>query len=132
MVEIFCDGGARGNPGPAAYGFVVKKDDRLIHVEGGFIGNATNNFAEYTSVIKALEWLEQNLKGGNLNFYLDSQLVASQLSGIYKIKNANIRLLVVKVRSLETSFGQISYQYIPREKNKEADKMVNIALDGKM
>lgn len=132
MLNIFCDGGARGNPGPAAYGFVVKQDDKLVHRQGGYIGNATNNFAEYTAVIKALEWLAGTFSGQNLSFYLDSQLAASQLSGTYKVKNANIRLQVLKVRELETSFGQITYKHIPRSQNKEADMLVNQALDGKL
>lgn len=129
MLTIFCDGGARGNPGPAAYGFVVKTQQRTIHEGAGFLGVATNNFAEYTAVIEALSWARHNFAGSDLQFYLDSQLVASQLSGLYKVKNARLRELVVKIRELESGFGQIRYTHIPREKNKEADKLVNQALD---
>ena len=132
MIEAFCDGGARGNPGPAAYGFVVKTNNQIVKKEGKTLGVATNNFAEYTAVIEALMWLAKNFKGQDLNFFLDSQLVASQLSGIYKIKNAKIRELVIKVKGLETEFGQIKYQHIPREQNKEADQLVNLALDGEI
>ena len=131
MIEINCDGGSRGNPGPAAYGFVVKKDGKIIKEEGKAIGIATNNFAEYTAVIEALSWLSKDFGGKDLNFYLDSQLVMSQLSGLYKIKNAQIRELVLKVKNLETSFAQIKYSYVPREKNKEADTLVNEALDNR-
>lgn len=129
MIEIFCDGGSRGNPGLAAYGFVVKIEKATVAKGLGVLGIATNNFAEYTAVIEALNWAQKNLKGKDLNFYMDSQLVASQLSGLFKIKNAQIRELVFKVRTLETDFGQITYTHIPREKNQEADSLVNQALD---
>lgn len=129
MLNIFCDGGSRGNPGPAAYGFVVKEGGKTIKSQGKTLGIATNNFAEYTAVIKALMWLSDNFEREDLNFFLDSQLAASQLSGIYKVKNAQIRELVLKIKSLETNFGQIKYTHIPREQNSEADAMVNQALD---
>src|SRR3970040_888343 len=118
MIQISCDGGARGNPGPAAYGFVVKEDGKIVKNGLGYIGIATNNFAEYTAVIEALKWLENNYSEKDLEFYLDSNLVVSQLSGIYKIKNSKIRELIFKIRELETSFGQIRYNHIPREQNK--------------
>ncbi|MCR4324693.1 MAG: ribonuclease HI family protein [Candidatus Curtissbacteria bacterium] len=129
MIKIFTDGGARGNPGPAAYGFVVKVDDKTVKKEGGYLGIATNNFAEYTALIKALGWAKKEFEGKDLNVFLDSQLVVYQLSGLYKIKNAKIRELVLEVRGLEASFGKVNYIHIPREKNKEADTQVNIALD---
>lgn len=129
MLEIYCDGGARGNPGPAAYGFVVKNNGRIIREQAEFIGIATNNVAEYTSVIAALKWLVKSFGGQDLNFSLDSQLVASQLSGLYKIRNAMIRDLVFEIKTLEAEFAQIRYTHIPREKNKEADRLVNQALD---
>lgn len=129
MLEIYCDGGARGNPGPAAYGFVVKNNGRIIREQKEYIGIATNNVAEYTSVIAALKWLASSYVGQDLNFFLDSQLVASQLSGLYKIRNATIRNLVFEIKTLEAEFAQITYSHIPREKNKEADRLVNQALD---
>lgn len=129
MIKVFCDGGARGNPGPAAYGFVVYKDNQAVKKGNGYIGIATNNTAEYTAIIGALIWLKNHYQRQDLQFYLDSKLAVSQLSGLYKIKNANIRNLIFKIRELETEFGQINYQHIPREQNKEADKMVNLALD---
>ncbi len=129
MIQIFTDGGARGNPGPAAYGFVVKKDNKIIHEQNGYIGIATNNFAEYTALIEALIWLEKHSKNERLEFFLDSQLVVSQVNGIYKVKNANIRDLIFKVRNLESNFSTIVYNHVPRIKNQEADRQVNIALD---
>lgn len=126
---VFTDGGSRGNPGQAAYGFVIKIDGKNIKEAGGTLGVATNNFAEYTAVIRALEFAKDKFTGCDVKFYMDSNLVASQLSGLFKIKNAVIRELVFKVRQLESNFGQITYTYVPREKNKEADAQVNLALD---
>lgn len=128
-ITVYCDGGARGNPGPAAWGFVVKKDGKTVAEKGGYIGIATNNFAEYTAVIEALSYLEEQFKGSQLQFYVDSQLVASQLSGIFKVKNPTIREMVLKIRILENSFGKIIYTQIPRAQNTEADSQVNLALD---
>jgi ribonuclease HI len=129
MISAFCDGGSRGNPGKAAYGFVIKVDGKTVKEEGGYIGIATNNFAEYTAIIKALTWLKDHYAGSDLNFFLDSQLASSQLSGLYKIKNSAIRDMVLQIRSFETEFGQVKYTHIPRTQNKEADKLVNLALD---
>ncbi len=129
MTEVYCDGGSRGNPGPAAYGFVIKKNGQIRKTGFGYLGIETNNFAEYTALIEALTWLQKDYPGEDLRVFLDSKLVVSQMSGIYKVKNAKIRDLVVKVRQLEPTFGKIIYQYIPREQNKEADRLVNRALD---
>lgn len=129
MLNVYCDGGARGNPGPAAYGFVVKDEGKVIKKGGGYIGIGTNNVAEYTAIIEALNWLKENKNGYNLHFFLDSQLAVSQLNGTYKVKNAKIRELVVKIRELENEFTQIVYEHIPRAQNKEADRLVNQALD---
>ncbi|MBI3342036.1 ribonuclease HI family protein [Candidatus Curtissbacteria bacterium] len=131
MIEIFCDGGSRGNPGHAAFGFVVYSDKAVVKKGSGYIGIATNNFAEYTAIVKALEWLSQNHKGEELKFYLDSQLAASQLSGLYKIKDAKIRDFVFQIRTLEPEFKSVSYTHIPRAQNKFADQLVNLALDSR-
>ena len=132
MLQIFCDGGARGNPGPAAYGFVVFENGKVIYEEGGYIGIATNNFAEYTAVISALSWLKDNNYKEKLNFFLDSKLVVSQVNGLFKVKSSKMRELLVKVRQLETSFETIRYNYIPRDRNQHADYQVNKALDEKL
>lgn len=129
MIKAFSDGGSRNNPGHAAWGFIVFEDDKIIHKEGGYMGIATNNIAEYTGLISALTWLEENKKDEVIDFFLDSNLIVSQLNGVFKVKNATIRELVLKVRGLEQSFKKISYTHIPREKNKEADELVNQALD---
>ena len=129
MLKVYCDGGSRGNPGHADYGFVIWQNGQNIKEEGGYIGIATNNFAEYTAIVKAMSYLAKNYKGQDADFFLDSQLAASQLSGLYKIKNAQIREMIVEIRQLETKLGQVSYTHVPREQNKEADEQVNLALD---
>lgn len=129
---IYTDGGARGNPGEAAYGFVIYDGaKRELYKEGKYIGIDTNNVAEYTGVISALNYLlEQGSKDSRIQFYLDSQLVKSQLQGIWKIKNENLRNLFFTVKSLQEKLNAtIEYEYIPREQNLVADFMVNEALD---
>lgn len=136
ILKIFCDGGARGNPGPGAIGVVIKTEDgKIIHRFGKRIGVVTNNQAEYTAVLEAISWVAEN-KGAQASlptkiiFYLDSQLVAAQLNGIYKLKNANLRALLIQVREKEAGIAaNISYHHIPRERNSEADALVNQALD---
>lgn len=132
MLTVACDGGSRGNPGPAAFGFVVKDDDQVLKKGKGYIGEATNNVAEYTAILEALKYLKNSHPGEDLEFYLDSLLAASQLSGTFKVKNAKIREFLVNIRELENVFGQIRYNHVPREDNKEADALVNEALDEKL
>ena len=129
MIEVFCDGGARGNPGPAAWGFVIKVDGQIIKEDCGYIGIATNNIAEYTALVEALFYLGKHFKGESAKVYLDSKLVVAQLNGEYKIKNLNIAKLVKQVREIEKGLGDIVYTHIPRRENKEADRLVNIALN---
>jgi ribonuclease HI len=136
-LTVFCDGGARGNPGPAAIGFLIKdKRGRILMQKGKYIGRATNNVAEYQAVVHALKWLINhqlsiiNHQSLTINFYLDSQLAVKQLNGLFKIKNSQLRNLVVQIRGLENQIkGEIFYHHIPREKNVEADRFLNQALD---
>ena len=132
MIKVFTDGGARGNPGPAASAFVVYKEGNEIHKESKYLGETTNNVAEYRGVIIALNWIKNNLKSEDINFFLDSELVVKQLKGIYKIKNENLLALAIEIKSLEQELGSvITYANIPRVKNKLADKLVNIELDSR-
>lgn len=128
---IFTDGGASGNPGPAAIGVVVKQNGQTIQKISQAIGKATNNVAEYTAVIAALQWLKNKTTADHLqiNFYLDSRLVVNQLNGRFKIKDYGLRNLAIKVRQLEKAVGGgFTYAYIQREKNKEADALVKKSL----
>lgn len=133
QLSVFCDGGARGNPGPAAVGFVVKGDSgKILKKRGKFIGRATNNVAEYQAVIEALTWLKSNIQPltSNIKFFLDSRLVVNQLNGLFKIKDNKLRQLIVKVRQLEQEVGgNVSYHLIERSKNQEADQLLNETLD---
>ncbi|MCL5970378.1 MAG: ribonuclease HI family protein [Patescibacteria group bacterium] len=133
MINVYSDGGARGNPGPAAIGIYVADDNgKKIYSHGEKIGVSTNNQAEYKALIKGLLWVLENKDKteGKVNFFLDSELVYFQIIGKYKIKNSDLRNLLFKIRELETQVGgEIKYFHIPREKNRQADKMVNMALD---
>jgi ribonuclease HI len=131
---IHTDGGARGNPGPSAIGvFIQKENGVLLHKFGKKIGNTTNNVAEYTAVIEALTWLSRNIQNDAAPvyaFYLDSTLVVNQLNGLWKMKEAHLRVLLFKIRELEQQVGgNVSYTYVPREENTDADFLVNQALD---
>ena|SRR3989344_1571295 len=134
-LNVFTDGGARGNPGPSSIGVFIKdENNRKIAGFGKKIGFSTNNIAEYKAVIAALFWIIENKdkisSNTEINFFLDSNLVCSQIIGLFKIKNSQLRDLLFQVRQMESEIDiPINYSYIPREKNKEADKYVNLALD---
>lgn len=134
-IRIFTDGGARGNPGPAAIGVYIEdvKGKRLAGI-GKIIGIATNNTAEYKAVIEAFNWIIENKeilsKDARVLFFLDSLLVCSQIRGAFKVKDANLQSLLKIVREKEALVDfPVSYSHIPREKNKNADSFVNAALD---
>jgi len=125
---LHTDGGARGNPGPAAIGYVLAVGGRPV-VEGSqYIGKATNNRAEYVALIKGLRRaLEEGAE--EVACYLDSELLVEQLNGRYKVKDAGLKPLFVEVRNLSERFSRVSFTHVPREKNKRADKLVNKALN---
>ncbi len=132
-INIYTDGGARGNPGPAAAAFVAIRDGKVVFKNSRFLGVSTNNIAEYQAVVLALSWLLENRKmyQEEIFFYLDSELVVRQLTGIYKIKNKKLKLLVQEVENITRKIkGKISYIQIRRERNKLADKLVNLKIDG--
>jgi len=130
-IMIYTDGGSRGNPGPAACAFVVEKNGIDIFKNSKYLGKATNNFAEYSGVILALKWLNENSpKGSSVVFYLDSELVVKQINAIYKVKDKDLRNLFFEALSLMKKFGSdFIFKHIPREKNKTADLLVNVELD---
>lgn len=134
VINIYTDGGARGNPGPAAIGIFIKGDNKILAQIGEKIGESTNNFAEYSAVLKGLSFILENLnlleKDSKINFFMDSQLVYSQIAGLFKIKSAMLRTLLFKIREKEAEIKlPITYNFVRREKNKNADKLVNLALD---
>lgn len=139
MEKIIChtDGGARGNPGPAGAGAIIAKADGAVLAEvSQFLGNASNNFAEYAAVLLALKTLKkrfgkktQSLK---VEIKMDSQLVARQLSHTYQIKEPGLVPQFIEIHNLRVrDFPHLSFTHIPREKNKDADRLANEAMDRK-
>lgn len=132
---IHTDGGARGNPGPAAIGVVIEETGGGLKKEyGEYIGEATNNEAEYQAVIFALKKLKQLIgkkAAGEtkIEFHIDSELLERQLNGHYKIMGRKLRELFLEIWNLKVDFGEVVFKHLLREKNKEADKLVNAALD---
>lgn len=140
VMIIYCDGGSRGNPGPAASAFVVTQDDVVVYKEGKYLGLETNNFAEYSAVLMAVTWLSKNLAishkqslphcGQQLIINLDSQLVERQLNGFYKIKNEKLKEIFDKIKLEIGNCGlEIAFKWGYREKNTLADQLVNKTLD---
>lgn len=133
-IQIFTDGGSRGNPGPAALGvYITDGNNKEIAKIGKKIGNTTNNVAEYSAIIEAFAWVLANKDKHAINeahFFMDSQLAYSQIVGLYKVKNERIRNFIFEIRQKEAELGvPVFYNHIFREKNKNADLMVNLALD---
>jgi ribonuclease HI len=137
-INIYTDGGSRGNPGQAALGVYIENDKREMLDEIGIsLGVNTNNIAEYSAIVEGMNWILRNLiqmpNLKKINFFMDSLLACSQLNGIYKIKNAGLRELYFKIKQKEQEINlPIYYTHIPREQNKKADRMVNLALDNKL
>jgi ribonuclease HI len=131
---INTDGGARGNPGPAGIGVVIRADDNQIIGEyKQYIGEATNNVAEYKALILALEQAKiiSNFQFPifNLEIRMDSELIVRQMNGQYKIKEPTLKLLAAEVLKLIGQFKNVTFHHVPREQNKEADRLVNEAID---
>lgn len=129
---IYTDGGARGNPGPAAIGFLV--GDKKY---GEKIGETTNNVAEYKAVLAALKKAKhllgkKNAKQTDLEIRLDSELIYKQIKGEYKILEPDLQTFFIEIWNLKQDFKSAEFKKIPREQNKAADRMVNQALDGKL
>ena len=128
-VSIFTDGGARGNPGHAAIGVVFyDKPGNVTFSFGKYIGIATNNAAEYLAIYDALKAAEEK-KIKNILLYTDSSLAFNQLNGNWKIKNEELKKLIEDISKIVLSFESFKIFYVPREENKEADKLVNKALN---
>jgi ribonuclease H / adenosylcobalamin/alpha-ribazole phosphatase len=127
--RLSTDGGARGNPGPAAYGFVLESEDgTLLAAEGARIGVATNNVAEYRGLVAGLERAHA-LGVDEVDVVSDSQLLVRQMRGEYKVKNQALRELSLEAARLGRRLRSVSYKWAPREHNELADRLVNEALD---
>lgn len=128
-VIVFTDGASRGNPGPASLGFVVTDVDGAVVAERGqVLGEQTNNFAEYMALVEALKFCKK-AKVKKVLVRADSQLMIRQMLGQYKVKSEGILPLFEEASRLAEAFQKIEFEHIPREKNKEADRLANSALD---
>jgi probable phosphoglycerate mutase len=129
-VNVYIDGGARGNPGPAAAGVVVccADDGAVLQEAGIFLGRATNNVAEYRGLLEGLR-LAAELRAQEVEVVSDSQLLVFQMTGQYRVKNAGLKPLHRQALDLAAKFRRCSYRHVPREENTRADRLVNQALD---
>jgi acyl dehydratase len=123
------DGAARGNPGPAAYGVILRRPDGTTHESlGKYIGRTTNNVAEYYALIAALDYAAAN-GIRRLRVYSDSQLIVNQIKGLYKVKHPDLRPLHERAKKQAATLESFTIQYVPREQNRDADDLANAALD---
>ena len=131
---IHLDGASRGNPGPAGIGIVISDEKgKIISQINEYIGEVTNNVAEYLALIRALKEISglagKRFSGLAVKFYLDSELLVNQINGLYRTKDKNLFNLLQQVRKLISNFQKVEFQYIPREENKLADKLANRAIN---
>jgi ribonuclease H / adenosylcobalamin/alpha-ribazole phosphatase len=127
--RLFTDGGARGNPGPAAYGFVLEAEDgTVLAAEGEAIGTATNNVAEYSGLVAGLR-RALDLNVPEVQVVSDSELLVKQMRGEYRVKNAALRALHEEATALARRVGNVEYRHVRRAHNELADRLVNDALD---
>lgn len=123
------DGGARGNPGPAGWGAVIRSEAGATVAElYGAIGSATNNVAEYNGLLSALGWCAEH-GASRVHVRSDSLLLVQQMLGRYKVRNEGLKPLHGRARLLASRIGRVSYEHVPRELNKDADRLANLAMD---
>jgi ribonuclease HI len=126
---VYTDGAARGNPGPAAFAYIIERPGEPDIEHGERMGEATNNVAEYTALLRALEHA-QRLGGRRLRVKSDSDLLVQQMNGRYKVRHEGLRPLHAQANKLCESFAKVTFDHIPRDGNKRADRLCNEALDG--
>ncbi len=133
ILKLYTDGGARGNPGPAGFGFVIKDDKgNVLKREGRYLGgNLTNNQAEYKGLIAGLNQVLQ-MKPDYLKCFLDSELIVRQLKGSYRVKDQNLKKLFAEVLFLTRKIGRVEFTHVNRSGNREADQLMNKALNLKI
>ena len=125
-IEIYIDGASKGNPGPSGIGVVICQDGKTIKNISSYIGNATNNIAEYTALIFALQEALK-LKAETVTVNTDSELLYKQIKRLYKIKNPNLLRLYIQFTHLVADFKDFTIKHIPREKNRGADRLATLA-----
>ena len=128
-LTIFTDGAARGNPGPAGAGvYIEDAEGEVVSEDFAYLGEATNNVAEYRALLLGLE-RAQELGARKIEIRADSELMVRQLRGEYRVRNAALRKLFERARTLENAFEQIEYTHVRRERNRDADRLANHAID---
>lgn len=129
VLNLYSDGGSRNNPGPAAAAYLLcDAQGKLLERRGVFLGQATNNAAEYHALRLGLS-AARKFKPQKVVCHLDSELVVRQLNGLYKVKDGALRELVLSIQVLVASLAAVEYRYVPRERNAAADRLVNQILD---
>ncbi len=127
-ITVRTDGGARGNPGPAGLGAVLEEEGRVVERIKRFLGHATNNVAEYSALIAALEGAKRH-GAEEVLCLMDSKLIVEQMKGNYKVKNPELGKLFLKAYNLVQAFRRVEFRHVPREENTAADALVNEAID---
>ncbi len=130
-LTIYTDGASRNNPGEAGAGVFILRDNEPIEKIARYLGTTTNNIAEYTAAIIGLEHAVK-LGASSVKLNADSELLVKQLNGQYKVKNEGLKPLHARAKELIARIGSVEVQYIPREKNKDADALANKAIDEKI
>lgn len=126
---LYCDGAARGNPGPAGLGAYITEDDgTFVHEIARGLGEATNNVAEYSALVAGLEWCVAN-GADAVRVRADSDLVIKQMNGVYKVKAKNLMGLHRRARELAAALGEVTFEHVRREFNKDADRLANQGVD---
>ncbi len=129
-VVLNIDGAARGNPGHAGIGAIIRdKDDEVLLSISEYIGEATNNIAEYSALIVSLQALTK-FKANEVKIFSDSELLVNQLNGDYRVKNENLKIYFNEAKSLLKTYEKVEISHVERKKNKEADQLANEAIDG--
>src|SRR5437016_4230255 len=128
-LTIYTDGAARGNPGPAAWAYIITQDGAPNIVEAEHLGSTTNNIAEYTALVRALERATE-LGAKRLRIRSDSELLVKQMSGEYRVKNEQLRVLHQQAKRLCAPFDSVMITHVPRAANSDADRLCNEVLDG--
>ena len=128
MLTINIDGASRGNPGLSGIGIVISRGGQKISEYNEFVGNTTNNIAEYTALKRALK-IASTLKDEEITVLSDSELVVKQRNHSYRVRSKKLKIIFREINNLEKHFKSVSYRHIPREINKDADLLANLAID---
>jgi ribonuclease HI len=129
QLTIYTDGAARGNPGPAGAGaFLTGPDGETVDEVTEYLGEATNNVAEYRALVLGLE-RARDLGARRVEIRADSELVVKQMLGEYRVRNADLRVIFRRAKALESEFDSVDYVHVRREKNRDADRLANLAID---